>query len=106
MNTPIVDFLNAYKEKSPLRLHMPGHKGKGFLGVEDLDLTEINGADSLYEASGIIAESERNASELFGVDTYYSTEGSSQAIRAMLYLCVQYAKANGQEPFRFGIRTS
>ncbi len=65
---------------------MPGHKGHG--EVERFDLTEIDGADSLYEASGIIKESEDNASALFGAHTFYSTEGSSLAIRAMLYLAV------------------
>lgn len=86
MNTPICDFVRRYADSSPLRLHMPGHKGKGPLGIEQLDITEISGADSLYEASGIIAESEANASILFGCPTFYSTEGSSQCIRAMLHL--------------------
>ena len=86
MNTPICDFVRRYADSNSLRLHMPGHKGKGPLGFEHLDITEISGADSLYEASGIIAESEANASILFGCPTFYSTEGSSQCIRAMLYL--------------------
>ena len=77
---------------------MPGHKGKGFLGLEALDITEINGADSLYEASGIILESENNASKLFGFPTYYSTEGSSQCIRAMLYLALLRAKQLNKKP--------
>ncbi|MBR0087863.1 MAG: aminotransferase class I/II-fold pyridoxal phosphate-dependent enzyme, partial [Lachnospiraceae bacterium] len=73
--------------------HMPGHKGKPLLGPEALDITEIRGADALYEASGIIRESERNASALFGTeDTFYSTEGSSQVIQAMLYLAGLYAR--------------
>lgn len=88
MTTPIYDFLKKYADASPLRLHMPGHKGKSLLGVETLDLTEVSGADSLYEASGIIKESEDNASALFRCPTYYSTEGSSQCIRAMLYLAM------------------
>ena len=88
MTTPIYDFLKQYADASPLRLHMPGHKGRGELGFEALDLTEVSGADSLYEASGIIKESEDNASTLFGCPTYYSTEGSSQCIRAMLYLAM------------------
>ena len=75
---------------------MPGHKGVSFLGFENLDITEISGADSLYEASGIIAESEKNASSLFGCDTYYSTEGSSHCIRVMLYLAMLYAKSKGK----------
>ena len=86
MNTPICDFVRRYADAQPLRLHMPGHKGQGPLGIEQLDITEISGADSLYEASGIIAESEANASVLFGCPTFYSTEGSSQCIRAMLHL--------------------
>ena len=75
---------------------MPGHKGVSLLGFENLDITEISGADSLYEASGIIAESEKNASSLFGCDTYYSTEGSSHCIRVMLYLAMLYAKSKGK----------
>lgn len=86
MNTPICDFVRRYADSHTLRLHMPGHKGIGPLGIEHLDITEISGADSLYEASGIIAESEANASLLFGCPTFYSTEGSSQCIRAMLHL--------------------
>ena len=66
MRTPIVDFLKDYQKRGMARFHMPGHKGKNFLGCEPWDITEIDGADSLYEASGIIAESERNASALFG----------------------------------------
>ncbi|MBR2890445.1 MAG: amino acid decarboxylase [Oscillospiraceae bacterium] len=95
MNTPIVDFVRQYRDSGAVRLHMPGHKGLGPLGVESLDITEINGADSLYEASGIIRESEENASSLFGCPTFYSTEGSSQCIRAMLYLVTMYARQKG-----------
>ncbi len=84
MKTPIYDFVTRYAESDTVRMHMPGHKGKS--DIERLDITEVTGADSLYHADGIIAESEALASELFGVPTYYSTEGSSHAIRAMLYL--------------------
>ena len=86
INTPICDFVRDYAEKNMARMHMPGHKGTGVLGVETLDITEVAGADSLYEADGIIKESEDNASALFGAHTFYSTEGSSQCIRAMLHL--------------------
>lgn len=92
MRTPICDFVRSYADSKPLRFHMPGHKGSGFLGLEQLDITEVEGADSLYEADGVIRESEENASSLFGVPTYYSTEGSSHCIRAMLYLALLWAK--------------
>lgn len=89
MNTPIADFVRQYAASGIARFHMPGHKGVDFLGCEHLDVTEIEGADSLYEADGIIAESEKNASVLFGSgQTLYSAEGSSQCIRAMLYLAI------------------
>ena len=91
MNTPICSFVEKYAESESVRMHMPGHKGHGAEHYSR-DITEIDGADSLYEANGIIMESERNAGELFGADTFYSTEGSSLAIRAMLYLAVIYAK--------------
>ena len=98
MKTPICDYVRAYAEKQMLRLHIPGHKGTGFLGMEHLDITEIDGADSLYEADGIIAQSEANAGRLFGCSTFYSTEGSSQCIRAMLHLAVLHGRKNGRRP--------
>lgn len=91
MDTPIVDFLKGYQLEGMARLHMPGHKGRGPLGVEAFDLTEIKGADSLYEAEGIIAQSEENAARLFGSRrTFYSAEGSSQCIKAMLALALEH----------------
>ena len=98
MNTPICDFVQQYAQSDALRLHMPGHKGAPLLGMEQLDITEIDGADSLYEATGIICQSEENASALFGADTFFSTEGCSQCIRAMLYLATLYAKQQGRRP--------
>ena len=89
MNTPIYDFITRYLESGAARLHMPGHKGVGPLGCEARDITEITGADELYAAEGIIAESEKNASLLFGSGaTFYAAEGSSQCVRAMLYLAM------------------
>ncbi len=90
METPILDFLRGYQREGMSRFHMPGHKGMGPLGCEDWDITEVEGADALYEAEGIIARSEENAGRLFGSGrTLYSTEGSSQCIRAMLTLALQ-----------------
>ena len=63
MNTPISDFVRSYAASKALRLHMPGHKGKGPLGVEERDITEIGGADVLYQSEGIIRQSEDNAAQ-------------------------------------------
>ncbi len=87
MKTPIYDFVKAYADKNSARFHMPGHKGKGSLGIEGYDITEITGADTLYSANGIISESEDIASSLFGTaHSFYSTEGSTLVIKAMLAL--------------------
>ena len=98
METPICDFVQAYAAENPLRLHMPGHKGNAVIGLEHLDITEIHGADSLYEADGIIAQSEAIAGSIFGSRVLYSTEGSSQCIRAMLYLVQLYARQQKRKP--------
>lgn len=99
MDTPICDFVRAYAQSSPLRLHMPGHKGRAGVGPEELDITEVEGADVLYHARGIIRESEENASRLFGsAATFYSAEGSSLCIRAMLFLARLHAGEEGRPP--------
>ena len=73
------EAIGDYAAADTARFHMPGHKGQAFLGCEPWDITEIAGADALYEADGIIAQSEANATALFGSRrTCYSTEGSSQ----------------------------
>ena len=99
MQTPICDFVKQYADSHALRLHMPGHKGDPMLGVESRDITEIAGADVLYHAHGIIRQSQDNATALYGTAaTVYSAEGSSLAIRAMLYLAAMCAKAAGKTP--------
>ena len=104
MDSPIADFLRSYAASDTTRFHMPGHKGRGPLGCETLDITEIQGADSLYEADGIIARSEQNAAALFGTGrTLYSTEGSSQCIRAMLHLALQN-RPKGAAPVILAVR--
>lgn len=94
---PICDFVEKYAESDTLRFHMPGHKGRGD-EMDRHDITEIAGADSLFEADGIISDSETAASRIFSAKTFYSTEGSSLSIRAMLYLAMLYAKENGKKP--------
>ncbi|MDE6785192.1 MAG: aminotransferase class V-fold PLP-dependent enzyme, partial [Ruminococcus sp.] len=89
MNTPIYDFLKNYSSSNMLRCHMPGHKGRNISDGNEIltrfDITEINGADSLFEAGGIISESEKNISELYGTAaSFYSAGGSTLCIQAML----------------------
>ena len=89
MDTPLYDFLVNYAGSGTVRAHMPGHKGRSLLpelsALYSFDITEINGADSLFEADGIIRRSEENMSALYGTaDTFYSAGGSTLCIQAML----------------------
>ena len=105
--TPIADFVRDYAASDTSRLHMPGHKGRGPLGCEGLDITEIAGADELYEAEGIIARSEANTARLFGsAGSWYGTEGSSQCIRAMVFLALQAAPKGSQRPVLLAARNA
>ena len=94
MDTPIVGFLDKYAASGTLRCHMPGHKGRDVYGLPagaaGHDITEICGADSLFEADGIIAQSERGMSRLYGsAETVCSAGGSTLCIQAMLALMKQ-----------------
>ena len=85
MNTPIRDFVDKYLDTEAIRLHMPGHKGVG--DIQRYDITEIEGADVLYNSATIIRDSERNLEKLYGTSrSVYSTEGSTLGIKAMLTL--------------------
>ncbi|MDE5936804.1 MAG: aminotransferase class V-fold PLP-dependent enzyme [Ruminococcus sp.] len=85
MRSYIYDFMKTYAESDVLRCHMPGHKGRGDKLPYSLDITEIKGADSLFEADGIILESEKNISSLYNTAaSFYSASGSSLCIQAML----------------------
>ena len=98
MKTPINEFIKKYSLSEAVRLHMPGHKGVSKTGVEIMDITEIDGADELFHPSGIIKKSQDNASKIFGANTFYSVEGSSLSIRAMVLLASKFALENGKKP--------
>ena len=105
MDTPIVDFVKEYIENNGTRFHMPGHKGHVFFGLEPYDITEIKGADVLHHGDGIIAKSEKNASELFGSGrTHYSTEGSTHCIKAMLAILAMQRKDRKRRPYLLAAR--
>lgn len=84
------DFLRAYQQDDMLRCHMPGHKGKSIMPFPEMsaimpyDITEIEGADSLFEASGILLHAEKETAALYGSGAVcYSAGGSTLCIQAM-----------------------
>ncbi len=88
---PLTEFLENYRSEGKIRAHMPGHKGLAPAGAEALhtayalDITEIDGADSLFEADGILREAERRTTVLYGSGSCcWSAGGSTLCIQAML----------------------
>lgn len=64
VTTSIYDFITDYLEKDTVSFHMPGHKGshlyrrfgyhKFLERMMDYDITEIAGADNLFQTEGVI----------------------------------------------------
>ena len=90
MNTPLYHALTAFADTDPLRMHMPGHKGKGLPGWEQLarvDFTELPPTGNLYEAGGAIGEAEVLWAKAFGMqECLMLTCGSTQGIHSALTL--------------------
>ncbi len=90
VNTPLFHALNTFADTDPLRMHMPGHKGKGLPGWEQLarlDFTELPPTGNLYEAGGAIGEAETLWAAAFGMqDCLMLTCGSTQGIHSALTL--------------------
>lgn len=83
------EFIREYDSSGFLRLHTPGHQARcEFINriSPHLDITEIDGADSLYHSDGIIKELEDEISELYKSRSVISASGSTLCIQTMVSL--------------------
>ncbi len=74
-------FIANHIEKDPVSFHMPGHKGSNIykrFGYEyylnhmmDFDITEISGADNLFQTEGVIRDIQEHYASLYGVPHSY-----------------------------------
>lgn len=93
----IKDFLTQHAKKEPVSFHMPGHKGASIFKengygdflkyIVDLDITEIPGADNLFQPEDIIKATMERYKRLYGSRASYllingSTAGIVAAIMA------------------------
>ncbi len=83
----IVDSLCKYVARKPIRMHMPGHKGKparqALDGCRLFDVTECPGLDNLHYPSGCILRSEEKAQRVFGsLRSYFLVNGASCGVQA------------------------
>ncbi len=97
--TPILSFLIEHAEKHPVSFHMPGHKGSAiyrrygyteFLDkIMNCDITEIIGADNLYQTEGIIKQAQEEYAKLYGVKrAYLLINGTSGGLIAVILASV------------------
>ena len=87
--------LLSHREKGLSSFHTPGHKCSDILPQElfRLDFTELPDTDSLYEADGIIRNTEKRLERLFGTKrTLISSGGCTLAIQTMLTLAARHGK--------------
>ncbi|SFJ34911.1 aminotransferase class I/II-fold pyridoxal phosphate-dependent enzyme [Thermoflavimicrobium dichotomicum] len=95
---PLFEALLNHKQCAKGNFHVPGHKqgrvfdkqGKDYFHpILQLDLTEVGELDDLHDPSGVIAEAQRLAADLFGADETFFLIGGTTAgnIATILSLC-------------------
>ncbi|MDZ5474352.1 aminotransferase class I/II-fold pyridoxal phosphate-dependent enzyme [Bacillus sp. 31A1R] len=97
--TPIYQALIEYDRKSPVSLHVPGHKNGVVFPKEKhpyfdeilrLDATEITGLDDLHEPENIILEAEQLLADLYKVkDSFLLINGSTVGNLAMILATIK-----------------
>ena len=94
------EFLLQHADKDPVSFHMPGHKGEAifrkygygdFLDrFVDCDVTEIPGADNLFQAEGIIRDVMERYARLYDVqNSFLLINGSSGGLIASVMASVK-----------------
>lgn len=95
-----LDFLLQHADLDPVSFHMPGHKGShlyrscgygNFLeNFMDCDITEIPGADNLFQTEGILQATRERYARLYDVDySYMLINGTSGGIIAAILASVE-----------------
>ncbi len=95
----IADFLQKHAQAEPISFHMPGHKGAAIYrehgyGVfldrfMDWDITEIPGADNLFQTESIIAETMHRYQTMYHAKkSYLLINGSSTGLIAAIMTAV------------------
>ena len=99
----IREFLMEHAKKNTVSFHMPGHKGAGIYSryhydeflqrMVDCDITEIPGADNLFQAEGIIWATQQKYAALYDVDySYLLINGTSGGLIAAILASVDPGK--------------
>jgi arginine/lysine/ornithine decarboxylase len=92
MHIPLIDSLEKYRRRNPVRLHVPGHKGGQALSpvmrqgdLPGWDVTELEGLDDLHNPDGAIAAAQQLAANLYGArHTFFLVNGTTVGIHALI----------------------
>jgi arginine/lysine/ornithine decarboxylase len=95
----IHQFLMEHAKKNTVSFHMPGHKGAGIYSryhydeflkrMMDCDITEIPGADNLFQTEGIIRDTQQKYAALYDVAySYLLINGTSGGLIAAILASV------------------
>ena len=83
-STPLYDALRAFAAQRPLRMHMPGHKGKSLpapelAAIAAIDFTELPPTGDLFSGGGAIGAAEALWAKVFHMAScLFLTGGSTQ----------------------------
>lgn len=99
MKHTLTQFLLKHKVRNPVSFHMPGHKGSTiyrehgygvFLdSIMDCDITEIPGADNLFQTEGVLKETMDRYKAMYGTkESYLLVNGSSGGLIAAILASV------------------
>ena len=93
MSKDLYDKLKEYSKSDFYPFHMPGHKRNVKLIKEqygiDIDITEIDGFDMLYEADDVLKDAMERAKKFWGAEkTYFLVNGSTVGILTAMHSCL------------------
>lgn len=99
-NKTICEFLIEHTGSNPVSFHMPGHKGKSLYReyghdkfseqIIDWDITEIPGADNLFQPEDIIRRTMDRYKALYeSLESYLLVNGSSSGLIAAIMTAVK-----------------
>ena len=103
MNKGVTQFLLEHAGEQPVSFHMPGHKGSDIYrryghdefinNFIDCDITEIPGADNLFQTEGIIRDTAEKYRRLYDVKkSYLLINGTSGGLIAAVLASVPQGK--------------
>ena len=92
MKNKLKEEIDNYIKKTPVRFHVPSHKGRNNQ-IDDLysrDITELSFSDNLNDPNAILKDEEQQAAEIFNSNgTIFTVNGATAAIIASIMSVVK-----------------